>query len=100
MDGMGIPTRRTTGMVIKRNHSTDSYIQTKKKNKLYTMAKTRLGELQTKLERMQKEVREWKTREMQSWIGKWGRSVRIKHLEREIDKTYDLISEELSRKRG
>ena len=64
------------------------------------MARTRLGELQTKLEGMQKEVREWKTREMTSWIGKWGRSVRIKHLEKEIDKMYDLISEELSRKRG
>jgi len=64
------------------------------------MARTRLGELQTKLEGMQKEVREWKTREMQSWIGKWGRSVRIKHLEKEIDKTYDLIAEELSIQKG
>ena len=64
------------------------------------MARTRLGELQTKLEGMQKEVREWKTREMQSWIGKWGRSVRIKTLEREIDKTYDLIAEELSIQKG
>jgi hypothetical protein len=64
------------------------------------MAKTRLGELQRKLEEMQKEVREWRNREMSSWIGKWGRSVRIKTLEKEIDKTYDLIAEELSIQKG
>lgn len=64
------------------------------------MARTRLGELQTKLERLQKEAREWRVREMQSWIGKWGRQHMIDKLEREIDKTYDLIAEELSIQKG
>ena len=64
------------------------------------MARTRLGELQTKLEGMQKEVREWKNREMQSWIGKWGRRHMIDKLDKEIDKTYDLIAEELSIQKG
>ena len=55
--------------------------------------KTWKMELKEKVEKMESELKEWEGREMSSWIGKWGRSLMITKLKKEIRETYKSLSE-------
>ena len=54
----------------------------------------------SQLDELQGDLRRWKAREMESWIGKWGKSVMIQRLEREILEKESELEEVLSSKRG
>ena len=54
----------------------------------------------SQLDELQSGLRRWKAREMESWIGKWGKSVMIQRLEREILEKESELEEVLSSKRG
>lgn len=61
--------------------------------------KTKERELEETIQRMEVELKGWEEREMSSWIGKWGRSLMIQRLKREIVETQQILSELLSIKR-
>lgn len=54
----------------------------------------------SELDILQGELRRWKNREMESWIGKWGRSVMVQRIQREIEKKEGELEKALSRQRG
>ena len=53
----------------------------------------------SQLDELQGDLRRWKAREMESWIGKWGRSVMIQRIQREIEKKEEELEEVLSSQR-
>ena len=53
----------------------------------------------SQLDELQSGLRRWKAREMESWIGKWGRSVMIQRIQREIDTKERELEEVLSSQR-
>ena len=61
--------------------------------------KTKERELEESIQLMQNELKVWEGREMQSWIGKWGRSLMITKLKKEIAERKQTLSELLSIKR-
>jgi len=45
------------------------------------------------------DLRRWKAREMESWIGKWGKSVMVQRIQQEIENKEAELDEVLSSKR-
>ena len=54
----------------------------------------------SELDVLQGELRLWKNREMESWIGKWGKSVMVQRIQKEIEAKEKELDELLSSQRG
>ena len=53
----------------------------------------------SQLDELQGDLRRWEARVMETWIGKWGKSVMIQGLEREILEKESELEEVLSSQR-
>lgn len=59
-----------------------------------------VSKLFSQLDKLQGELRLWKNREMESWIGKWGKSVMVQRIQKEIVDKEAELERALSSQRG
>lgn len=59
-----------------------------------------VSKLFSELDKLQGELRLWKNREMESWIGKWGKSVMVQRIQKEIVDKEAELERALSSQRG
>ena len=58
-----------------------------------------ISKIFSELDVLHGDLRRWKAREMESWIGKWGKSVMVQRIQREIEKKETELDEVLSSQR-
>jgi hypothetical protein len=58
-----------------------------------------ISKIFSELDVLHGDLRRWKAREMESWIGKWGKSVMVQRIQREIENKEAELDEVLSSKR-